>query len=341
MQGGLTAEHGFEVERSAPRIGLVEAGLPHRGRISLRSLLHRTHFPLRAFCLTLGLVLTLGLGSASLLVNAVGIVSPMDFRPAFDEPLLPYREAIIALDQSFHREGVSEQFLAEVTHIVDQTTAYEKRPDLRRIPAKENWILWGLSYLQPVLNYTGLLEGPGFQIYQAMSYEMALKRGFGACNQLALAVSDLLNTRYGIQTAVLSLGGHVVALAQLPDGSQHILDSTVGVFLPYGPEEAAQRIAEFEPLYRERGWGELALTFDADRNVIYPRGGKDLEANSYYLEVVSIFLKWFAPVVLVLLGALIVKFGFRHVVESPAGHGRRPPVPAHQYARQRLADSRA
>jgi hypothetical protein len=259
----------------------------------------------------LGLILTVGLGSAGLLVNTIGVVSPMDFRAAFDEPLVPYPEAIGELDQAFDREGVSEQFLAEATQIVDRTTAYENRPDLRRIPAKENWALWGLSHLQPMLNLIGLDSETKFPVYQAMTYEMALKRGFGACNQLALAVSDLLNTRYDIQTAVLRLGGHVVAVAQLPDGSQHILDSSVGIFLPYGPEEAAQRIEEFEPLYRERGRAELALTFDEAQNALYPRGPRDLEVKSYYIERVSIFLKWLAPVALILLGVSPLQIGFR------------------------------
>jgi hypothetical protein len=310
MQGALTAESGFSWKPSARR--------------------HRIGSLPQGFWPTLALALTLGLGSIGLLANAFGIASPMDFRAEFNEPLLPYSEAIAELDQAFSQQGASEQFLAQATVIVDRTSAYENRTDLRQIPAKENWVLWGLSQLQPMFNYFGMNSQTMFPVYQAMSYEMALKRGFGTCLQMALAVSDLLNTRYDVPTAIVDLGGHFVALAELPDGSQHILDSTVGIYLPYGPEEAAQRIEEFEPLYREQGWAELALTFDAARNQIHPRGARDAGPVNYYVERVSIFLKWFAPVALMLLGALLLKVGFGSSEEgteqSVSGESKWPEV---------------
>lgn len=237
-----------------------------------------------------------------LALNVAGWFISTDARNQFSEPVLSARETLSRLDAAFAENGPSPGFLKAAANIIDAGTVFSWSGASKRVPITENWILWSAAWLDPILLDAGLTDVADlFGAYQFLYYEPALERGFGICSQLAILTTDLLSKRYGIETRVIGLEGHVVAEATVAEGA-FIIDSSLGVFLPFNLHDAERDLIRVRNSYGDRA---EAKTYNAKGNHRYEPGTAGYRPKLYRAEMAAFVLKWLFPLSLLAAGGAL------------------------------------
>jgi len=248
----------------------------------------------------------LGSTSAALIMlNIWGIISPPDYRSGLNSHPQSYEQTISNIDALWIRFGSSKEFIREATKSYNSGIVYWWPKDAS-VSFKDNWILTLAQYMDPLIRLAGLKndDEPLFSRFESYRYERALGRGFGICSQNAVGFSDLMHRRYGLDVRPLGLGGHVVALAQLADGSVLTVDPSVSVVLPFGPNKFDSEADAILEVYRRIGNESLGRTYDPDNNFVAQNAGElnysaaagwKMEAIRWF-EYASDWLMWLIPV---------------------------------------------
>ena len=230
------------------------------------------------------------------------------------------QEVVLRMDRAHEEEGSARPFMEKATELYAEGIEYEWPAHKARVDVADNWILWAMAWLDPLLVRANLTNVEGlFSAYESISWERALGRGYGICSQNALGFADLLSSRYGIEADVIGLQGHVVVEAQ-----GLLLDPSVGLMVPMDVEEAEEREESrkgvtqlYEQAFPEGG---TTRTCDVRRNLVNETrfselgqfddavgnqridGVKGYRPKIYYLERASEWLKWGIPAILLLIG---------------------------------------
>lgn len=246
-------------------------------------------------------------GALLLAAPLVGLLRPADLRPRFAEETLPYGSALALLDAAYAQDGATRQFLEGAVAIYDAATVYEWPREIARVPVTDNWILWAAAWADPVVKDAGLTDLDDlFTVYESVSYERALGRGFGSAAQNALGLIDLLGRRYAIPAYLVELDGHAVAEAMLPTGERSLLDPSLGVFLPFGLGQAGEQAEALQASYAATGHPGVAAKYAAAGNLrLEQPGTRPFRPKLYLVERATDVLKWVIPVVMIGIGLLL------------------------------------
>jgi hypothetical protein len=223
--------------------------------------------------------------------NAYHRVVPFDLRAEFSPPPIPYRDALRRLD-ALQPLLSAQEFAIQATQIYHSAIRYDWPDGLSRIDFRDNWILFLASGLDPLLAALKLQrqETRIFTNFESFKYQRALGRGFGICSQNALGLADLLHRRYGVQTRVVGLDGHVVLQIELDDGGSMISDPSLGLTLPFGIDDAPGEIGYVRRVYGEAGHAGLGERYDEQGNLLGPEVGAGPYAPPFYRQKA---VQWF------------------------------------------------
>ncbi|SCA56269.1 conserved hypothetical protein [Candidatus Terasakiella magnetica] len=260
--------------------------------------------------------LSLFIGIFLLIINFAGYFISIDDRIYFDEEVISYNESVSLIEEAYSKYGKSERFLKETVKIVDDATIYNwihQKTMIKGVQGYvqfyENWILWIARFFDDFLFSVALTKDNDiFSKYEYMHYEAALRRGYGICSQLSVLLADMLTNKYGINTYVVGLSGHVVAQSQI-NKEDYILDASMSLVMPFGLSFAEKNLESVKSYYK----GDLiAETYDARGNSIMSSpGAKGYRPLAYLIEQLAYAFKWIVPIFLLVVGSSLYwkKFG--------------------------------
>lgn len=124
-------------------------------------------------------------------------------------------------------------------------------PSRSKISYFDNWMLGLLGEFDVVATYLGMQKSDthALRYFESTQYERALSRKTGYCSQLALALADILNRRYNIETHMIGLDGHVVVEAII-DNRKFILDPSVNISFDYSLDDVSKHVVEIREKYQ-------------------------------------------------------------------------------------------
>jgi hypothetical protein len=206
------------------------------------------------------------------------------------------------MDESFYRHGPSEMFLLDFVENIGSVIKYDWPDDIEYMPIQENWILYLLRFVDPLVSKY-LLNDPKIRLFgkvELPDYKHAFSRGFGVCSQLSLATADFLHSRYGIDARVAGLNGHVTVQIRGFKGGGIIVDPSFG-FLSFGDVMHPESI-DLPFLAKINRNDKLYLT--ADDNYLaedagwsaYSKRSPEKQLFLFYFTYFSYYLKWLFPV---------------------------------------------
>ena len=257
------------------------------------------------------------LGVALLFLNLVGLVIPLrspaitadfaDFaRPSTTsyESAMETLDALTAADPETLASKATQVFFQGMAHVDPKDAAAHGLELYRmRVPAWENYLLFGLSYLKP----------DTYRDYEFSSFERALERGTGRCGQQALALVSFLSQQ-GLKTGFVDLGGHTLATVEVSPGLWHLLDPDYGAVIPFDLQTAEANPSRVLEYYRgtaaeERGLAEL---YEPKGNELWLGGPEARWGRASSIELLFYWLKWVLP--LVLIGGSLGAVGYLRVL---------------------------
>ena len=203
------------------------------------------------------------------------------------------------LEKTFTDKSLSDS--AKVTRtceLVEQGLLHYWLDDKRKeynltIPVYENYILWGMQFISPLM----------FEKYQLLDWRKTIERGVAICSQSAIALSEILNGK-GIESQIVKLNGHVVARARISNNRNVITDPDFGVTLPYDLDEIQNNVELIRPYYQAKICDESDMQRLID--VYNPDGNKIVKNAAVYMEgygtfgEISYWLTWIIPLLLLL-----------------------------------------
>ena len=271
--------------------------------------------------LKIGSILLL-IGIILLLINLYGIIFPNDYRKILSQKyhknVLSYNEVIKKIDESYLKYRKSKKFLKQAVKFYNEGIFYvwPTNNEFTTIPLRENFILYFLHYFDYIFYKYHLTNIPdAFSKFETHYYEKALRRGFGICSQNAEGLADLLYKRYGIETHIIGLLGHVILEAKI-NNKNFLLDPSVGLFIPMNLEEAENNLSGIKNLYKFTTHPELAVFFNKEGNVVSPIiGGSGQRPTLAKIETISYILKWLLPIIFIIFGLYISYYRNKKCVE--------------------------
>lgn len=206
------------------------------------------------------------------------------------------------MDDSFSRHGPSEKFLLDFVENIRTVIKYDWPDDIEYMPIQENWILYLLRFVDPLVSKY-LLSDPKIRLFgnvELPDYKHAFSRGFGVCSQLSLATADLLHGRYGINARVAGLNGHVTVQISGVKGGDIIVDPSYG-FLVFGN---VMRPESIDQSFIDKVKRDDKLYLTADDNYVakdagwsaYSKRSAGKQLLLFYFTYFSYYLKWLLPV---------------------------------------------
>ena len=145
-----------------------------------------------------------------------------------------------------------------------------------------------------------------FSRYKSLFYKRAFCRGYGLCQQHALAFTSLLEERYDIPTYVLSLRGHIIVEAHLARGESYLIDPSFGIIAPFGLKDVARHKGWLLTHYAEVDRRRFAqLYIDANNIRCDISGTQGHRPKLYWLEYLSDCAKWIIPVILIVFSFVL------------------------------------
>ena len=165
----------------------------------------------------------------------------------------------------------------------------------QRVPVWENFILYLMGVVTSI---------PEYERYHFSDPYRSLARGIGICGDASMTLSGLLDEQ-GIPNTIITVPGHVMVEAQLPDKTL-LLDADFGVVLEHGAayyqrQPEALALAYQAQLGRVND-GELMIANEL-KNVGYQvwNGTSHFITKKYYFEKFAYVAKWLFPVLMVLI----------------------------------------
>lgn len=257
-----------------------------------------------------------GLGAALMGLNLYGLGHSMRNPEILTEPKVSFINDITLSESDFYREidmshsSSQQEYLLAANLAVNRGIAHywlDEGADKYslRIPARENFVLFFMSYLMP----------EKFEKYEFTNYRRAVERGLGLCSQQSIILSEVLNER-GIPARIVTLNGHVVVTAPMDKSLKNwwVLDPDHGVSLPFDLQTIEADLDLIDPLYRQAGHGETIIEqvrgfFEVQGNQIKQLPGVlGYAERAYYFESLAYVVKWALP--LALLAAPLI-FGLK------------------------------
>ena len=244
------------------------------------------------------------------LLLATNLAGP-DFMRAERGPMTSpgYEATLRSIDARFRELGPGAAFLTAANRDYAAAIRYVRGAEWRALARPSwsaNYVIYLLARAETAagsLLAEGVLTGR-FRHYEFRHYEQALKRGFGICSQNALGLSDLLSVRYGVDTQLVMLDGHVVLQARTPEGRFILLDPSLGLSFDFDAATAPSRLNEIVRAYRaiDPHLSTIAQAYDAsgNRTITGDHGARDSWPSMYLAETLLEWMKWGLPAILAL-----------------------------------------
>jgi hypothetical protein len=206
------------------------------------------------------------------------------------------------MDDSFSRHGPSEEFLSEFVKNIGTVAKYDWPDDIDYMPVHENWILYLLKFIDPLVSKYFLTD-PKTRLFgkiELPDYRHAFSRGFGVCSQLSLGAADLLHKRYGFNARVAGLNGHVTVQISGVMGRDIIVDPSYGLFA-FGN---VMRPESIDQAFIDKVKRDEKSYLTADDNYVaedagwsaYSKRSAGKQLVLFYFTYFSYYLKWLFPV---------------------------------------------
>lgn len=164
----------------------------------------------------------------------------------------------------------------------------------QRVPVWENFILYLMGVLTSI---------PEYERYHFSNPHRSLARGIGICGDASMTLSGLLDEQ-GIANTIITVPGHVMVEAQLPDKTM-LLDADFGVVLEHGVAYYQQQPEALALAYQAQlgriNDGELMIANEL-KNVGYQvwNGTSHFITKKYYFEKFAYVAKWLFPAIMIL-----------------------------------------
>ena len=226
-------------------------------------------------------------------VDMPEIERPIDREPWSSEQAIQHMAAL-------RLEDPIERKVEVINQAVSRAMIHKSPSD---VPLSENYVLHVLQYvdwLAVAAGYDGLIFSP----YEYLDPQTGLRRGFGLCSQAARVAAGYAQ-KYGLQSFLLTLNGHVVAMVR-QGGREYIMDPDYELVLPFGLEYAEKNSHEVFDLALKKGWSAQRaetlknLYATSQDNVVHAY--YDYHFGQYWLEKAAYVTKWALPILLLLYG---------------------------------------
>ena len=197
---------------------------------------------------------------------------------------------------------LTEIFAANIVHYWTEGSGAD--PALHYAPS-ENWGLFLVTKLEGVMaEHVGWPKSRRFSHLERWGWKRILEKGVGFCSQAAIALATYLQEQ-GIETEVVGLGGHVVAVANM-GGAEYVLDPDYNVVLPHDLErlEVAPKMvigAYSAAGVDHREARRIAGIFGADGN------HRGYATHARIGHQVAQTLKYIIPALMVVAGMLLLR----------------------------------
>jgi hypothetical protein len=204
-------------------------------------------------------------------------------------------------------DETAEAYVVRLNEAVHQGIAYYWEDEGAgkynlRVPLHENYLLFLASYIWP--SY--------YRKYEFSDQYKNLERGVGICSLHATVIDALLKD-HGVNSRVILLDQHVVAMAQIGAAPDRwwIVDPDHGVVVKQDIREIESDPNLIKPYYLARGYSQeyvdrLARIYGKEGNVVFAGAKEYMPWRLRYIEYVSYVLKWVLPVM------FIVPFAFSY-----------------------------
>lgn len=161
-----------------------------------------------------------------------------------------------------------------------------------RIPPTENYLLYSLSFVFPKLKK-----------YEFRDWKKAIERGVGLSSQHCIIIDQLME-KFNIPTEILTIKNHAVNLVCIGN-EWWVADSDYGVLIPIDFNLVLKNPSLIRPYYEKAGVKGYELYF-VERyyhpiKVLKSESTQDYSGNYYWFEKFVYFLKWFIPIILLML----------------------------------------
>jgi hypothetical protein len=239
-----------------------------------------------------------------LALNIVGLFTSLRSNAVYVEPRqkpwgkVPPAIEVFAQINSF--DGDRKSYVQRLTHDVSVGIRHYWKDEgideyHLRVPVQENYLLYLASFLRP----------DRYMKYEYTDYRKAVERGVGMCSQCVVIVAEVLKEKQ-IHSRIVSLGEHVVVLAQVGDDEWWVLDPDYGVAIPYGLSDIQANPELVKESYLAAGWApkpilNLIRIYGHDHATMYNGdGARGYHAKLWIAEKLSYIMIWVIPAVLVL-----------------------------------------
>lgn len=203
-------------------------------------------------------------------------------------------------EASRRRDEPAEAYVVRLNEAVNRGIAYYWEDEgiekyNLRVPVQENYLLFLASYVLPAY----------YRKYEFADQYKNLERGIGICSLHATVIDALLKD-HGVNSKVVLLNQHVVAMAQVGHAPDRwwIVDPDLGVVVKHDIGEIESNPDLIKPYYLERGYSQgyvdwLARVYGKEGNVVFDGAKEYSPWRLRYLEYVSYLLKWTLPLMLI------------------------------------------
>jgi hypothetical protein len=218
------------------------------------------------------------------------------------EPILSFEDSIHQLKPSV--EETKQDYALRATELVSSSLTHvqwdkvDNETSHQLIPIWENFILYFMG------KFSGI---PEYERYHYANYLRSLKRGIGICGDASMVLSQLLD-KQNIPNKIVSFPKHVFVIAQLND-SDWILDPDFGVYIQKSLTDFKGMNDEIESVYEFKGYskGDILSIRDAyEDSYIKWDGVSHFITKKYYFEIISYWLKWLIPFILLFSGLFLI-----------------------------------
>lgn len=254
---------------------------------------------------------TLLAGCFLLMVNLYGLnrdIRVNDFDNQYlrfpDDQPADYDDTLIEL---IRKQDESEiDYASRVTKVVARGISHIEWFDFpveqfnQLIPIWENYFIYFMG------TFSGI---PEYERYHFANYQRSLERGIGLCGDASMALSQLLDEQ-NISNKILTFPGHVVVVASFENGKQYLFDADFGVIIPYSLTEINDESSRIAQLYLDAGYTHTDFGFFQKLYKKNPRhwdGVQHFITNKYYFEIFAYWLKWPAPIFLILISVFMLR----------------------------------
>lgn len=251
--------------------------------------------------------LLLFIGIALLSLNIYGLFQ--NIRPKiilsdelrFENDLIyNYQQALNLINKKVDESELD--FSIRVTKVVQGSLAHIHW--LRYEPSKFNQIvpIWENYFLYFMGKFSGIAE---FERYHFTNYKRSLERGIGICGDASMVLFQVLKQN-NIDNQIVSFPGHVI----IETTSGNILDPDFGVFVPFSIHDIQQSPDLITEYYEQQGYSKKEIN---NLKKIYKsnykkwHGVKQFLTKKYYFEIITYFLKWILPIILIIISYLLIK----------------------------------